>query len=227
MDVSGPLGSGQITLGSGQTYPDLTNFTGSSGAFGGGDPAGMWTFDFRESFLDAPAGGTDAQWTNIDLTFNEFVPPTPPASTDLGTYDALNKFTGNLTAGVVDWYSFDVAADGTRIEITTSKTLSIPFEDRLDDSEIGLYNSLGQLIANNDDINFPSNPYSSVTEILDAGTYYVAVGEFNTVFGPDFGATTTSTTGLQGGEYFINLIPEPSTALLLGLGVVGLVRRRR
>lgn len=226
VDVSGPLGSGQIVLGSGQTYPDLSNFTGSSGAFGGGDPAGMWTFDFRESFLDAAAGGTDAEWTNIDLTFNEFIPPTPPNAVDLGDYDGTNKFQGNLTAGEVDWYSFNVTAED-RIQASTSKTLTIPFETRLDDSEIGLYNSLGQLISTNDDIAFPANPYSQVTEILAPGTYYIAIGEFNTVFGPDFGAVTTSTTGLGGGEYFLNLVPEPSTALLLSLGVVGLIRRRR
>lgn len=227
VDISGPLGNGQITLGSGQVYPDGTNFSGTSNLFAnGGDPAGLWTFDFRESFLDAPAGGTDAEWQNIDLTFNAFVPPQPPASFDLGTYDGTNKNLGTLAAGGIDWYSFTVAADGTRIEITTSKSLSIPFENRLDDSEIGLYDSLGNRIANNDDIAFPSNPFSRVVQVLDAGTYYVAVGEFNTVFNAT-GWDVQNLSGTDGGDYYINLIPEPGTALLLSLGVFGLIRRRR
>ena len=97
---------------------------------------------------------------------------------------------------------------------------------RADDTELGLYDSAGNLIDDDDDGG--AGLYSSITATLDIGTYYIAVGEFNTVFGDFFSATGNGQFGdTEGGDYWINIIPEPGTALLLGLGVVGLIRRRR
>lgn len=233
VEISGPLGTQTITLGAGQTYDPGAQFTGTSGAFAGaGDPAGLWTFDFHEGFDDGTDGIEDAVWDTIDFTFNEFGgPPPPPATVAQLTYDPngpATKYQGTLGLATVDFIELTILDDGTTLEINTAKTFAIPFEDRVDDTEIGIYDSLGNLIDNNDDISFPSNPYSKLELTLDAGTYYLAVGEYNTVFGSTgWGAAAGSPPGADGGQYWINIIPEPGTALLLGLGVVGLIRRRR
>lgn len=75
-DLSGPLGSGTLTLGIGTGYAPGASFTGSSGLFdGAGDPAGVWTFDFYESFDDGSDDLPDANWTNIEFSFNDFIEP--------------------------------------------------------------------------------------------------------------------------------------------------------
>lgn len=72
VELSGPLGSGVIQLGSGSAYAPGAAFSGFSGAFSGlGDPAGTWTFDFYDSFDDGGDDLPDANWDNIDLEFNE------------------------------------------------------------------------------------------------------------------------------------------------------------
>ena len=70
-DISGPLGSTSLTLGFGSTFPSGINFTGNTASFdNAGDPVGTWTFDFYESFDDGSDGLPDANWDNIDFTFN-------------------------------------------------------------------------------------------------------------------------------------------------------------
>lgn len=73
-DLSGPLGSGQLLLGTGTTYAPGASFTGSSQLFSEmGDPAGVWTFDFYESYDDGSDGQPDATWSSIQFTFNDYV----------------------------------------------------------------------------------------------------------------------------------------------------------
>ncbi len=182
-------------------------------------------------FLEQSFGGSDADWSNGNLTLFDYVDPTPTplATLDYDPNGPAVKYQGILAApGGLDWISLTIADDGTPVLITTTKTFAIPFEDRVDDTEIGIYDSLGNLVANNDDISFPSNPYSQLALTLDAGKYYIAVGEYNVAFGAtQWGAAPSSPVGEDGGGYWLNVIPEPGTALLLGLGVVGLIRRRR
>lgn len=220
--AAGPISGGSAPF-TGSFMPDtpLSAFNGLSGD-------GNWTLSLNDA-----AGGDGGTLNFWGLAFNGSAidcsaPPPPPPSTvaDLGEYGAQPlKFQGTLGISTVDWVTFTIAADGTDVRVTTGKTLLLDEMSRVDDSEIGLYDSMGNLIANNDDIDFPANLYSAINATLDAGTYYVAIGEFNT----SFGATgwNVSSTGPDGGDYWINVIPEPGTALLLGLGVVGLIRRRR
>jgi hypothetical protein len=57
------------------------------------------------------------------------------------------------------------------------------------DTELGLWDSSGTLLANNDDINFPANAQSEIVRMFEPGDYLMGVGGFNTGFtdfGPDF-----------------------------------------
>ena len=63
------------------------------------------------------------------------------------------------------------------------------------DTELGLYDSAGNLIVNNDDAGGTLQSELVLTN-LDAGTYFVAVGTFNTTFGATgFNATSTGPGG--------------------------------
>ncbi len=114
------------------------------------------------------------------------------------------------------------------------------------DTELGLYDSNGFLLATNDDIDFPAIPQSEILIPggLPEGTYYVALGGFNTVFGDEI-FDVAALADSAGGNYVINVndlttsrgldpetvewfsfqvaVPEPTSAvvaLLLGLACV-------
>jgi MYXO-CTERM domain-containing protein len=215
----GTLGSGLTTT---QTFttlavgPATRSFTGISGApF---NPSGQtWNLEFFESFNDG--AGADSSWDDISITFNAFVPPTPPSCINLGTWNAT--------------------------QIDTDGSFQTPGGPRTD-TELGLYNSSGILVANNDDIassNF--NSILSGLSLADGATYYLAVGGFNTAFGNGFGVTPGTATGaftlningvagvatgaLASGavNWYCFTAPAPSALALLGLGGVVAGRRRR
>ena len=73
-DISGPLGTAYLTLGSGGQYAPGAAFTGITADLAGGDPAGVWTFDFYESWDDDQDGLADATWDNIDFDFSDTYP---------------------------------------------------------------------------------------------------------------------------------------------------------
>ncbi len=182
------------------------------------NPSGQtWNLEFFESFNDG--AGADARWDDISITFNAFVPPTPPSCINLGTWNATQIDTNG---------SFD--GNGVRT-----------------DTELGLYNSNGFLVANNDDISSSNfNSILSGLSLADGATYYLAVGGFNTAFaGSGFGVTAGTATGafnlningvagvasgaLAAGavNWYCFTAPAPSALALLGLGGVVAGRRRR
>jgi hypothetical protein len=78
LDLSGPLGATTIQLGTGTSYAPGAAFSGTDASFDGlGDPAGVWTFDFYESYDDGADGLPDATWDYIDFGFNEGVETFP------------------------------------------------------------------------------------------------------------------------------------------------------
>jgi hypothetical protein len=207
--------------------------------------AGTWTAGFYESFNDS---GIDSNWTNVSITVNDFVPPTPPVSTDLGSINPTNGILqggGALAAGQVQWYKFTttgvISTPNWLIAETLGSTLaggSFP-----NDTEVGLYDSLGNLLVTNDDINFGGAVYTSRVwagatppaqtpaggtagpASLAAGTYYVAVGGYDTSFAANWTVTSTS---LETGTTSLTIrTPEPTTIALLGIGALALIRRRR
>src|SRR5690606_28358742 len=100
-----------------------------------------------------------------------------------------------------------------------------------DDTELGLFDADGNLVASNDDEDFGAGILTSLLDsntvgALADGTYYIAVGAFNTVYGPGFDAISdTPSTGTNVVNFIV--VPAPASAALLGLGGLAAIRRRR
>ena len=138
-----------------------------------------------------------------------------------------------IGAAQVLWYSFDVSGGAGALPWSISSAGSTntggSFGD--DDTELGLYDSAGNLIATNDDEDFGAGILTSLIDsntvgALADGTYYVAAGNFNTTFGAGFAATSTSTASGTSKVTF-SFVPAPSSVALLGLGGLAAIRRRR
>ena len=163
-----------------------------------------------------------------------------PTAIDLGVLTGDTVVTGSLAAGEVNWYTFTIGTN-PYIDITTNDT---PF-----DTELGVYTDIGNLVASDDDDGFGLNSTLSfgtgsglllgddfnlggngIAEGEDGplgpGTYYLAMGAFNTTFnGTNWDATSTSGAS---GDYIISIytIPAPGSLALLGLGGLAIRRRR-
>jgi len=205
LGISGPLGAGEITLGTGTSYSPGAAFEGVSTLFDlGADPAGLWTFDFYESYDDGGDLLPDATWDNIDFTFG-WVPEAPDAL----PVDVPSTTTGASVANEVEWFKFDLAST-VDVDVNSFGTSY--------DTELGLFDSAGALLAENDDA---GGLQSQILSTLDAGTYYVALGGYNTTFGAGWSAQG----GSNFGDYTLNIIPEPASLMLLALGALALRRR--
>lgn len=235
------------TIVSGMRTQSLTGFTGTPFNVQG------QTFNFRfyESFND---GGslTDSEWDSYTITFNAFVPPTPPACIDLGTVSNGNYpvvQTGAIASGQTVWYCFDVSAGTNPLDIFTHGSTGTGGAAGGLDTELGLYNSAGVLVATNDDIggvsgfgDFASRitvGAGSGTDVngeaaggtglgtnvasLPAGRYYLALSTFNSTFANDWSVTA----GTQSGQFSLTIVPTPGAFALLGLGALAAGRRRR
>lgn len=125
-----------------------------------------------------------------DVTFTcPTIPTVAGTLTVSGCLDS-DSFTTALDASVQNIYWIQLDYDGGCFELTADTDTS-DF-----DTELGLYDLNGVLVANNDDDAGGITPQSLFTEeALPAGTYYLAAGAYNMVFGADnFNVTTTNTT---------------------------------
>ena len=184
-------------------------FVDESGSFGG-FLAGTYYLS-----VDTYGNSTEGPF-DFDLTFTDWTPPQPPVATPVSLPYAG---AGNVAAaGDVLWYEFTLGSD-TTVDIWTAEAQPTP----IGDTEIGLYNQLGQLVGNNDDGGPGGGTYSGLMAMdLAAGTYYLAAAGYNTTFAADFAVTGGTYTG----DFMLNITPEPASLMLLGLGAV-LLRRRR
>lgn len=189
---------------------------------------------------------TGSPGTVTDPACNLTLPP-PPA-THLGSVSPTSGFltaTAPLAASQVQWYTFTTTGNIATPNWLVADTLGSVLAGGTtgpNDTEIGIYDSTGALLVSNDDIS--STPAVRESRInvgtpppqvpaggtslasLAAGTYYVAVGGFNTTFGST-GWNVTSTSLYSGTAQLNITTPEPSTLALLAVSALALVRRRR
>lgn len=106
-----------------------------------------------------------------------------------------DKYRGELTLGNVDVIEIDVIV-GDEFTLTTEE-----YGTPVQDTVLTLYDSAGNEVAFNDDIDFDDESYfSSLTFTATETTYYVAVTTYETEFDE---ANPTDT-----GEYSLNLTPH-------------------
>jgi hypothetical protein len=226
-------------------------FGGSNAAARNVTAGSTWTLEFFESFDDG--AGSDQNWTNLNFTLNPLVAPTATDLGSLATLGTVNISTGALTAGQVKWYTFTVPeisnTAGTFVDIFTTAPLG-----GITDTELGIYNAFGTLLANDDDddngdfsqLTFgqttptrPANGNGSLFNgrdgTLTPGTYYLAAAGFNTAFGNGFSVTTSALSNTQGFNIALRtnlapvgvVAPEPGSLLLFGFGLLPIARRFR
>ncbi|MBC7805310.1 MAG: PEP-CTERM sorting domain-containing protein [Akkermansiaceae bacterium] len=183
---------------------------------------------FRYAVPDGGFLGTNSYFVGIDslnILRGEAPPPPPPPPTPISV---AGSATGTLAAGEIDWYSFVNPGGILTIDTLGSTLGTTPNEN---DTEIAVYDAAGNLLGENDDIDFDADNFlSALTGTLITGdTYYIAVGAFDSVFDNQFIATSTSAIT---GTYQLNIVttvPEPGTVVLLGMGfcAIGCLAARR
>lgn len=199
----------------------------------GMDPAGLWSFEFFESFDDG--NDADANWDSLDITLTDEQPPagsSPANPIALGNLAAgINTTSNALLPASVLWYEITIPdiAGTDYLNISTDAN----FAPSSADTELGIYDSAGNFIATDDDdgaglLSLLAHGNGGADGDLAAGTYYIAAGGFNTTFGATgFNVTSTSS---RTGKMFLTIdsnVPEPTSMALLALGAVAALRRRR
>jgi hypothetical protein len=150
---------------------------------------------------------------NLAINLTQYVPPAPPTATPVSLPYSAAQNIGS--AGQVRWFSFTLGAP-TVADMWTDEALPTPIVD----TEIGLYSDIGELLANDDDSG--NGNYSAIMgRNLDAGTYYLAVGGYNTTFADGYAVTGGTATG----DFMVYITPEPASLALLVVGCLFLRRR--
>jgi len=221
----------------------------NTGGFYTNSSIGNWSFEMFNSADDG--AGPDATWANLNITVNDFVPPTPPASTiDLGLLGSNEGDTlMNLqtwSAPTVQWYKFTLGnaiAGGNGLILDTFGTNLSATQFGINDTHMALFNAAGNVVNVNDDHTVgpttfresklvygnggPGQPTVSAAT-LAAGVYYVAVSPYQLSASSGFNATYTAQTPPATGDIKMNItyVPEPGTIALLGFAALALIRRR-
>lgn len=207
------------------------------------------------AMLVAPIFAEPIVFTNLGSVIN--------TQANYATPDLTSTITG-LAAGQIVWFRFDFSGtDGTSffLDIDTTTVGMTPTAVATVDTELGLYDSLGNLVGTDDDggqgnyswLSFGNDTLVRTYDIgggvgamggasfpgidgpLGPGTYWLAVGAFDTTFGAT-NWDATSAAGSQDGAFDLNFrtdvvagVPEPSSYALVGLGLLGVawVKRRR
>ena len=205
LDTTNVDGGGVINLLDDGNAPDAVagdNIFSANVTVGAGATGGVKTLPFSITDAETRSGSG-----NITFT----VAAAPGTYTDLGTHTATESFTTTVTVGVgeVQWFKIvlpPVTATASYVDIFTSNP-----PDPNSDSELGIYDSTGALIATDDDgsdgllsqlshgLTAPARPANGLGDLfagqdgaLTGGVYWLAVGNFNTTFANGWAATSTS-----------------------------------
>lgn len=165
---------------------------------------------------------------------------------------------GSFAAAEVKWFRFRLeqatSASAIFLDVDTSTVGQADATTHLVDTEIGIYDNTGLFLDTDDDDGHgfysnltygqtaPTRSYTIGGGIgtmtaangrdgdLAAGIYWVAVGQFNTVYGGTNWSVTSSGAGDADDtqlNFRTNAVPEPGTIAALGLGAIVLLRRKR
>lgn len=220
------------------TTTNVTPFTLNAG--------GEINFEWFESFQDGTAGQPESTFSPVTYEFRTAatVQNGNFALGSLNDSGAANVTPSGHVSGGLDFFTFSiadaVAANGYLNIQTLAGVTGASF-----DTEVALYDSLGNLIATDDDGNtgllsqlsfgaLDPNANGGTDEVvagfhglsLPAGSYTIVTGGFNTLFGNTIGSITPGTAS---GSYQLSVsyVPAPSALGLLGLGGLVAGRRRR
>ena len=200
-----------------------------TGDFAGGvDPGvGPWEVEFFDTFDDGP--GADSQSINVEMTFEERLAITDSngvfslGSLNVGgTKDSVGEFA---LPNLYDLYTITLNEAGLFTFFTGADPNGFVGKDV--DTEIAIFDSAGDLVAENDDIS-DDIIYSGIFDLsLAAGDYTLAVTAWDATFADGFAVNPGPDTG----DYIVNAslvsIPEPGSLAFLGFGGLGLFAFRR
>lgn len=206
--------------------------------------AGDVSFQWYESFNDG-ADAVDATWNDVSYEFGNGSTTVTNGNFALGSLNNVGTPTthaGSHVSGGLDFFTFSIAdavGPGGYLNIR----MGFAATGSMTDTEIALYDSLGNLVATNDDIG--SGPfYSQLTfgaadpvaapgtpgfdgATLAAGSYTLVTGGYNTIFASTLSGTHTPGTNAGNYDLSISYVPAPGAMALLGLGGLVATRRRR
>jgi hypothetical protein len=183
---------------------ELGAFTSSGGLSRVNDDAG----GTLQSQLNYPLGARPGLYYlalgGFNTTFDDGFIVSPGTSSGNFVLNYPNGVdTGVLPANAIEWYRFEV--DGVvsppssfidlGVVANQGNPLSMNTFGSDFDTEIGVYDMEGFLLADNDDAGGTLQSLIDFTSGLSAGDYYVALGGFNTAFFDAFAAAPGASSG--------------------------------
>jgi len=249
----------RISAGAGQAFTGLNRSSSTTGSYTGTiavdrtlantpftlNNGGTVNFEWFESFQDGTAGLPESRFDTV--TYDFLSSPITNGNFSAGSTvsdGTVASFNGSNVSGGLDFYTLaltdGVLSPGHYLNLQTRAQTggSTGY-----DSEIAIYDSLGNLVATDDDgasgtgffsmlsfgasdPNLGDNAPGSAGAILAAGNYTIVVGGFDTIFGATINAITP---GAASGTYALDIrtVPTPGAASLLGLAGLAAARRRR
>ncbi len=193
-----------------------------------GDVVGLEWF---ESAQDGTAGLAESTWNTVTYEFGFGGTTITNGNIALGAITGTTTYSGSHVAGGLDFITFSVPAivnPGDSLYIGLAAGLT---GTSMEDTEIALYDSLGNQVGYNDDIDYPANAFSELTYDdlvpLAGGTYTLVTAGYNSSFPSTLGGTFTPGTDAGTYELAITYVPTPGALALLGMGGLIANRRRR
>ncbi len=206
---------------------------------------GIVNFEWFEAFQDGTAGLSEQNWDSVTYEFRN-VGSVMNGGSALGSLPGngvTQTIAGSHVAGGLDFFTFTIPTGVTNISDYLNIRMLAGATGSMTDTEIALYDSLGNLVVADDDgstglfsaLTFgAADPLQAVGDdlagsdglTLASGTYTIVTGGFNTLFGATIDAITP---GTNAGSYnlLVTYVPAPGALALMGLGGLVAARRRR